>query len=260
MTFASSRVGAHTHTVAAAVLIVHEGSDRLAGADRLFVNRDQLVEHPRLRNSESERTDSLLPRDFPGDRLCRRHPHRGMRFLNRFRYHFALRHLEKLAVVTESLLHPHFRNRRDRFLPHRARIFRVHLEAAELLLGDRSARSEFDAPVRHDVEHRDSLRHAHWMVERNRQQADAVAEPNSARHLAERAVPDLGRRRVRPLAEKMMLDGPHRVVAEPVRKFHLLGRLMVDVVHEAGVMRAAPLKLILQRKFHRVCSSSVSQR
>ena len=56
-----------------------------------------------------------------------------------------------------------------------------------------------------------------------------------------------------------MLDRPDRVVAEPVRKFHLLGRLMVDVVHEAGVMRPAPLDLVLQRKFHQLSPPSVCQ-
>jgi hypothetical protein len=56
-----------------------------------------------------------------------------------------------------------------------------------------------------------------------------------------------------------MLDGPDRVVAEAVREFHLLGGLLVDVVHEAGVMGAAPLKLILQRKFHRLVPPSVFQ-
>src|SRR5882757_8230590 len=89
------------------------------------------------------------------------------------------------------------------------------------------------------------------MIERNRQQADPVAEPNSFRHLAERAVPDFWRRRVRPFAQKMMLDGPYRMVAKPVREFHLLGCLMIDVVLEARVMRPAPLKFVLQRKFHR---------
>src|SRR6266851_2114098 len=48
-------------------------------------------------------------------------------------------------------------------------------------------------------------------------------QPNPARHLAERAVPDFRRRRVRPLAEKMMLDRPDRMVAEPIGKLHLLG-------------------------------------
>ena len=55
-----------------------------------------------------------------------------------------------------------------------------------------------------------------------------------------------------------MLDRPDRMVAEPVREFHLLRRLLVDVVHEAGVMRATPLKLVLQRKFHRPSSVKLS--
>src|ERR1700733_15558042 len=53
----------------------------------------------------------------------------------------------------------------------------------------------------------------------------------------------------------MMLDGPDRVIAEAVRKFHLLRGLVVDVVHEAGVVRTAPLNLILQREFHRLVPS-----
>jgi len=56
-----------------------------------------------------------------------------------------------------------------------------------------------------------------------------VGEADLPGALARRGEKNLGRRRVRILLEKMMLDLPGKVVAEMVRQLELVERIVVEI-------------------------------
>jgi hypothetical protein len=150
-----------------------------------------------------------------------------MRLLQRLRHHVAHRRFEIFSLVAgERLLHQHPRYHRQPLEPHRALLRLIDIESAELDFRGALAGAEFAAPVAHQVERRDPLGDSRRMVDPRRHLHDSVSQPDILGALARRGEPNLRRRRMRILFEKMMLGRPHVVVAEPVREFDLVQRVL----------------------------------
>ena len=106
--------------------------------------------------------------------------------------------------------------------------FSVEIAVERFELGDAGAlaHAEFDAAAAHQIEGRDPLGDA-GRVHR-RQLHDAVREADLLGALARRGEKHLGGRRVRIFFEKMVLDLPGEVVAQPIGEFDLIERILVE--------------------------------
>ena len=139
----------------------------------------------------------------------------------------------------------------ERFFPLRALQAALDPEAAQLGLRAGFARAELDAPTRDQVEHRDPLGNARWVVEVRRKLHDAVAEPDLLRALAGGGQKDLRRRAVAVLLEEVVLDLPHAVPAEPIGQLDLLQRVVQQLLFRALGMRSRQLVFVEQPEAHR---------
>ena len=94
------------------------------------------------------------------------------------------------------------------------------------------AEPQLDAAASEQVERGHALGHSDWMI--GGQLDDPVTEPDATRALAGGAQEDLGRRAVRVLLEKVVLDGPRVIEAEPVGEHDLVERLVKEAVLVIG--------------------------
>src|SRR4029453_5587491 len=90
----------------------------------------------------------------------------------------------------------------------------------------RLAGAPLDPAVADQIERRDALGDPRGMVVAGRHQRDAVAAPDLLRALAARGQEHLGGGGVRVLLEKVVLDLPGVVDAEPVGELDLVERLL----------------------------------
>ena len=102
-----------------------------------------------------------------------------MRLLQRFRHHRAVREVKELALVLPAVVPEHGQGAADRVLPDEALVAKTQVKGVQFGDGGAFAESEFDPPVRNEVEGRDSLGHAGRMV--GGELHDAVAQPDVAR-------------------------------------------------------------------------------
>ena len=100
------------------------------------------------------------------------------------------------------------------------------------------------------VERGDALGDAGRVVVFRRHQADAVAEADSLGALRAGGEENLGRRGVRIFLEKMVLDFPGVVDAEPVGEFDLVERFGKQPVLVAVVPWTRQLVLVENAEFH----------
>ena len=87
-----------------------------------------------------------------------------------------------------------------------------------------------------------------------RQLHDAVGQADLPGALARRAEKHLGGRRMRVLLEKVMLDFPGEVVAEPVGQLDLVERVLVEPQFAVRLPRARQLQLVKNAEPHRFLS------
>src|SRR5262249_39963047 len=138
----------------------------------------------------------------------------------------------------------------ERLLPLLALGLAVHAEAAELRAARRLARAELHAPARDEVERRDLLGHARRVLVAGRRGDDAEAEADVLRALRAGGQEDLGGGRVRVLLEEVVLDLPHRVVAELVGELDLVERLLQEPLLGVSVPRPRELMLVEDAESH----------
>src|SRR5262249_58505028 len=84
----------------------------------------------------------------------------------------ALGHGEILPLPGEELLRPHPRDGADGLLPHVARLVARETEGVHLGAAAAATGAELDAPVGHDVDVGDLLRHADGMIDRRAEGED----------------------------------------------------------------------------------------
>ena len=153
-------------------------------------------------------------------------------------------------MIFAAALLEHRDDRAHRVLPDRALFLEAAVERFELGNAGALAHAELDAAAAHQIERRDALgdpRRVH-----RRQLHDAVREADLPGALARRGEKHLGRRRMRIFFEEMVLDLPGKVVAEPVRQFELVERVVVE--GELAIRLPGPrqLQLVKNPEFHRV--------
>ncbi len=198
---------------------------------------------------EAQHPESALRGQLERLWIRRGDPNRRMRFLNRLGNHRHRRfNSPVLAMHREWILAPHPRDRLDRLGPSWPRLFGTHAEAEQLIHRGRAAGAELDAAVRHDVEHRDPFRNVHGMTER--QHYDPVSDANLFGALSHAREEDFRRRAIRKLVQEMMLDGPHRVVAEPVGELDLRHGFPEDAIFVIGGVRPYRLDFIDESGLH----------
>ena len=177
-------------------------------------------------------------------------PERRVRLLQRLRHDHAQRDVPDLARVLAGPVLEHRHDGADRFLEDLALV--LHGDAERLELGDRGAlaHAELAAPVRQQVERRDPLGDPRRMVGRHLE--DAVPQPDVLGPLARRREKRLRGGRVGILFEEVMLDLPRMVVAQPVRQFDLVQRVLIEPMLVAGRPRTGQLQLVEDAKLHGV--------
>ena len=124
--------------------------------------------------------------------------------------------------VGELLLGPAADDHLERLLPHRAGFARLDAEALHLGARPRAAGAELEPSFREDVDRGRSLGDPHRVVVRERQQTDAVPDPDVLGSRGDRPEEDPGSRRERVLVEEVVLDAPHAVEPELIRELDLL--------------------------------------
>jgi hypothetical protein len=120
------------------------------------------------------------------------------------------------------------------------------------------ADAELDAPVADEIEGRDALGHPRRVV--RRQLHDPMAETNPLGALTGGGEEDFGRRGVRVLLEEVVLDLPHRVVAEAVGELDLLERALQQAILAVLVPGARKLVLIEDSELHGSSTSVATSR
>src|SRR5438128_286343 len=88
------------------------------------------------------------------------------------------------------------------------------------------------------------------MIKVERQEADAMRYSDVAGALGHSTIKDFGRRTMRVLLEKMMLDFPNIVDPDTVGEFNLRERLPISIVFAQCMPRARGLHFIKQAEFH----------
>src|SRR5262249_59620099 len=106
--------------------------------------------------------------------------------LHKARNDAALRNREVLALPGEELLGPHLRDGADGLLPHVARLVTRETEGVDLGAAAAATGAELDAPVGHDVDVGDLLRHADGMIDRRADVEDAGHDADAFRLHADR--------------------------------------------------------------------------
>ena len=151
-------------------------------------------------------------------------------------------------VVFAATFPEHRDHRAHRVLPHRALLRKIAVEGFELGDAGALAHAEFDAAAADQVERGDPFGDA-GRVDR-RQLHDAVREADLPGALARCGEEDLGGRRVRIFLEKVVLDLPGKVVAEPVGELDLIECILVELELALGRPRARQLQLVEYAEFH----------
>src|SRR5262245_45186646 len=140
-----------------------------------------------------------------------------MRTLERLGYDVARWHLQVLAVpAREWFLNEHPRDRVKRLIPYRPLVVARDAEAIQLRGGRGLPRAEPYAPIGDQVKGGNPLCDTCRMVVRRRELHDSMAEPDAARSLAGRTEEDLRRGRMTIFLQKMVLNGPEVINAQPV--------------------------------------------
>ena len=122
-------------------------------------------------------------------------------------------------------------------------IVRRNAETAELGARGALAGPPFDPAGRHEIERRDALGDARRVIVVRRHQHDAVAEPDVLGALRAGGEKDFRGRGVGIFLEKMMLDLPGEIDAEPIGELHLIERLLEEL--ELGAFGPRPRQLML---------------
>ncbi len=232
---------------------VHGMAERhaLVALDRVVVDGAPRARLVRVDEGECQRAETV-PRCHP-DRVAigARHPHRRMRLLERLRDHVAARHREAGALVPGvGVEHHHVGDLRGGFERERAFLFGGDLEAAELEPGRPFADAELDASVRDEIEHPETFGRARRMVVARDHLPDAVPDPNRLRPRRRRREKHLGRRAMRVLFEKVVLDAPRVVEAQSIGERDLLQRLVHHALLRPLVPRLRHLQLVKHPESH----------
>ncbi len=169
-----------------------------------------------------------------------------MRVLIRLGMDRAARNLNIFAVMLDLVLHHDLRDQVHRFIDHRLKRAQIIAEGSRLLL---RAHAEMDAAFGENIERRDAFGDLDRMVHRGRQADDAVPDAEPRGLAGEEGEEGLGRRHMRILGERGVLDRPDGVEA------HRLGeqRLLDDLVETARFVRARGvhhLRFVNDREFH----------
>ncbi len=184
----------------------------------------------RSADSEGEDPDSEIRCEVERRWLGTGHPDRRVRVLHGLRHDWPFGHREVLALEPGvGILRPHPDDLRKDLFEHRPRVFRVDAESPELGFGDRASDAEVVPTLAHDVEDRGHLGRAGRVVERWRQEAHAVSDPDGLRVLGHGREEHLRRRRDRVPLQEVVLDLPDMMEAELIGEADLLERLPVGV-------------------------------
>ena len=157
-------------------------------------------------------------------------------------------------MILAAAILEHRDNRAHRVLPNRAFFLKGAAKGLKLGAARTLAHAEFDAAAAHEVEGRDALGDAGRRA--RRQLHDAVRQADVFGALASGTEEHLGCRRVRILFEKVVLDLPGKIVAEPISQFDLVERVLIKAEFAAGLPRARQLQLIENAEFHRFLLSA----
>src|SRR6266478_6928947 len=214
---------------------------------------DPLPRLARIDKGKGQRTDAAARRQLDRFAVGAGDPERRMWFLQRLRHHIAAGHLEELAREAGiGVHHQHVDALLDALFPHSPLLDRIEadIETAELHQRGALAGAEFDAAVGNQIEGCDALGDAGRVIVFRRHQADAMAEPDLPGALRAGGEKDLGRRGVRIFLEKMVLDFPGIVDAEPVGELDLVERFLQQAV--LGPLGPWPRQLMLieNAEFH----------
>ncbi len=198
---------------------------------------------------KGQRTEPAAAGHLDRFQLRARAPQRRMRLLHRLRHDVAQREIEIGAVIFAAAILEHRDDRAHRVFPHRAFFVEGAAKGFELGAAGALAHAEFDAAAADEVECGDALGDPRRRA--RRQLHDAVREPDVLGALARGTEKHLGGRRMRIFFEKMVLDLPGIVVAEPVGQLDLVERVLVEPQLAARLPRPRQLQLIENAELHR---------
>src|SRR5262245_55457196 len=219
-------------------LVVDELAHRFGLLDRRLVGLDQRPQEVGVGEVEHRRADSHLGCGLDRTGIAGCDPERRMGLLHDARQNAALGDGEVFAVPVEEVLCPHLRDGADRFLPHRARLFRTQAERVDLGRPAAAPGAELDAAVGDRVDVRDLFGDAHRMVDHRAEVEDAGHQPDAFRLHADRQAGEVRRRAVRVLLQAVMLGGPVSVEAGGIG-----GDADLDVVAQPARLALVPRPL-----------------
>jgi hypothetical protein len=175
-----------------------------------------------------------------------------VRPLHRFRHKIAARHVEPAPLEPGIGPHrQHIGGLSRSLLPHRPLIVGFNPKPAHLYRRCRLAGAPLDTAVRDQIEGGDALGDTGGMIVVWRHQGNAVAEADPFGPLRAGSEKHPGRRGMRILLEKMMLDFPDVVDAQPIGQFDLVERLLVKPQLGLFAPGLRQLMLVEQSEFHR---------
>ena len=214
---------------------------------------DVVTVHPRARRLrrdelEAQRAHPPAPRARDGVDVGARDPEGRMRRLVGLGHDVARGELPEPPLELHRGAREHRHQRAHGLFPLLALVAHARAERVQLDRALRLPQSQLHAAAREDVEHRRALGHADRMA--GRQLHDAVAEPDLRRALARGAQEHLGRRHVRVLLEKVMLDDPRIVIAEPVGELDLGEHVRKQAVLALVRPRSRQLRLVEDAELH----------
>jgi len=175
-------------------------------------------------------------------------PQWRVRLLRRLGDDVAQWEIEIGAVVFAAAVPEHRDDRAHRVFPHRAFFLEAAAERFELGDAGALAHAEIDAAAADEIERGDAFGDPRRVA--GGQLHDAVSEADLLGALARRAEEHFRCGRVRILFEKMVLDLPGIVVAEPVGQFELVERIVVEPQFAAGLPRARQLQFVEYAELH----------
>ena len=200
---------------------------------------------------EGQRPDAESGREMDGLAVRAGHPDRRVRLLDRLRHQVAARHLEVLALVARVGIHAeHVGRLLDALEPHLALLVDRNPEALDLLSRGRLSGAEVHPAVRDQVQRRDAFGDTRGVVVARGHHHDAGSEPNSLRALGAGGQKHLGRRRMRVLLEKVVLDLPGVIDPEPVGQFDLVQRLLEELLFASLDPRPRELVFVEDPELH----------
>ncbi len=161
--------------------------------------------------AEHQRTDAARAGDLDRLDVRARHVQRRVRVLPRLGVDRATRDVDELAVVLDLVLHQDLRDEVHRLVDLLRQIVQVVAECAGLLLRAALAHAEVHAALREDVERRDALGDLHRVVHCGRQADHAVTDADALGLSGDEGQHGLGRRGVRVIGERGVLDAPEHV-------------------------------------------------